>query len=210
MSNVAAGYTFADRETVLAENLHGLVEDAVLTNVGPSDLYTGLDYARTTTAGSPSAGDNVINGADGEILFYKGSAYASQLAHPYTITMTNADGAELTRGMAVVVAGTNSVKRSSSSVTDYTFFGIVHDATIANTAAGQIAVRGVIADLPVYSAVSVAPAGSYLQGPTTGRDYCLVDRDTPDSAYGTAYIGQVLQSVSNESATVTVAAYIWR
>ena len=160
MSNVAAGYTFADRETVLAENLHGLVEDAVLTNVGPSDLYTGLDYARTTTAGSPSAGDNVINGADGEILFYKGSAYASQLAHPYTITMTNADGAELTRGMAVVVAGTNSVKRSSSSVTDYTFFGIVHDATIANTAAGQIAVRGVIADLPVYSAVSVAPAGS--------------------------------------------------
>jgi hypothetical protein len=210
MSNVAAGYTFADRETVLAENLHGLVEGADLTSVGPSDLYTGLDYARTTTAGSPSAGDNVINGADGEILFYKGSAYASQLAHPYTITMTNADGSTLTRGMAVVVAGTNSVKRSASSVTDYTFFGIVHDATIANTAAGQIAVRGVIADLPVYSAVSVAPAGSYLQGPTTGRDYCLVDRDTPDSVYGTAYIGQVLQSVSNESATVTVAAYIWR
>ncbi len=228
MSNVAAGYTFSDNEGVVANSLHRLVDDATLAAMAPADLYTGTDYARTTTSPTATLGDNVVTGQDasagdlnstnGEMKFHLGafndpSAYQSMLEHPYTITLMNKAGSELTRGMAVVMNSTASepsVMKSDSLSSDFRFIGVAYE-TIADNAYGRILVRGAIYDLPVTAPAGTSGFGAILRAPSTGGDYLtVIDDPTSITTFGAANVGQALMPVPNTPATVTIAALIWR
>ena len=212
--SLAVGASLEENAVLNPTRIHDLVEQASLSNMSVSAMYTGLDCVRAGAEGTPSAGDTYVD-TDGVLQVYDGSAYAD-LGMPaaFTVTFRNAEGSALTRGMAAILSPTSTnrplIVKSSIATVDPTI-GIVWDASIADGADGQVLIRGVMTDCVAEFTSSSNPAGSYIQGPTTGRSYCLIDKDPTDTpnTWGSSYIGMTLEDV-NTSGLATFAAYIWR
>ena len=138
--DITPGLTIADPFAPTANNLHAIVDDAVMSNCVATALASGLGFFNYTAPASPADGDNHIDNT-GLIQWHDGSAFSTDRTNPLTVLMTNGSGTNFTAGDVVIAepGSTDTFTFSDSPTIDPRVVGVLTE-NVADAATTEVVI----------------------------------------------------------------------